>query len=274
MIYVIYHKNCNDGTAAAHAAWLKFGDKATYIPMSYGDKMPEMHDLEYLYIVDFSFKHDVMNKLNKDYPNKVMVIDHHKTALADLNGIPNCIFNMEKCGAVLCWNFFHPNKELPKFYKFIQDYDLWTKALPYTEEATAYINSFERTIKIFDEHVKTFDIDFDGVRTQGAAMLRYHTRDVDKVCSSARKHKWDGEIDCIIVNTPAFLASDVGDALARKNPDAKFMCCYSDTHDGFRYYSLRSKGEFDVSAIAAKFGGGGHKNASGFLIKVPTPLFF
>jgi oligoribonuclease NrnB/cAMP/cGMP phosphodiesterase (DHH superfamily) len=274
MIYIIYHKNCNDGTASAHAAWLKFGDNAKYIPMMHGDVMPEMPDLEYLYIVDFSFKHDVMMQLHNDYPNKVMVIDHHKTAEADLAGVPNCIFDMKKSGAVLSWEYFQPGKKLPKFYEYIQDYDLWTKALPYTEEATVYINSFERTIAKFDSFISTFEHFFENVAREGGAMLRFHTRDIDKVCASARKHKWDGEIDCMIVNTPAFFASDVGDALARKNPDAKFVCCYSDTHEGFRYYSLRSKGEFDVSKIAAKFGGGGHKNASGFLVKVSTPLFF
>jgi len=242
--------------------------------MRHGDAMPEMPDCEYLYIVDFSFKHDVMLQLHNDHPNKVMVIDHHKTAEADLVGIPNCIFDMTKCGAVLSWEFFHPGKKLPKFYEYIQDYDIWTKALPYTEEATVYINSHDRNISIFDEHIKTFDVDFDGVRTQGSAMLRYHTRDLVKVSESARKHKWDGVIDCMILNTPAFFAGDVADIVAEKNPDAKFICCYSDTREGFRYYSLRSRGDFDVSVIAAKFGGGGHKNASGFILKAPVQLFF
>ncbi|NIV11578.1 MAG: bifunctional oligoribonuclease/PAP phosphatase NrnA, partial [Aliifodinibius sp.] len=32
-------------------------------------------------------------------------------------------------------------------------------------------------------------------------------------------------------------------------------------------YSLRSRGDFDVSALAERFGGGGHKNAAGFRVK-------
>ena len=31
--------------------------------------------------------------------------------------------------------------------------------------------------------------------------------------------------------------------------------------------SLRAKGKYDVSLLAARFGGGGHRNASGFRIK-------
>ena len=37
-------------------------------------------------------------------------------------------------------------------------------------------------------------------------------------------------------------------------------------------YSLRSKGDFDVSELAKRHGGGGHKNAAGF--QSPALLFF
>jgi nanoRNase/pAp phosphatase (c-di-AMP/oligoRNAs hydrolase) len=42
-----------------------------------------------------------------------------------------------------------------------------------------------------------------------------------------------------------------------------FAACYWDTPEG-RVFSLRSIGDFDVSEIAKQYGGGGHKNASGF----------
>lgn len=37
--------------------------------------------------------------------------------------------------------------------------------------------------------------------------------------------------------------------------------------DGKFQFSLRSRGDIDVSEIAKKFGGGGHKNAAGFQLK-------
>jgi oligoribonuclease NrnB/cAMP/cGMP phosphodiesterase (DHH superfamily) len=205
----------------------------------------------------------------------VVVIDHHKTAEAALKGLSYCIFDMNKCGAVLSWDFFHPNKTLPKLMHYVQDYDLWLKKLPHTEEATSYLNSFDRTVENFHKHMLTFENKFDTVISEGSAMTRYHQRDVEKICQSARKQLWNNEIEYIVVNTPAFMASDVGAALAQQHPDAKFVCCYSDTKEGFRYYSLRSKGDFDVADLAAKFpGGGGHKNAAGFLVKTPVQLFF
>ena len=66
-----------------------------------------------------------------------------------------------------------------------------------------------------------------------------------------------------IINIP-FFQSEVAAELALT---ADYAAAYY--FDGESYkFSLRSKeGGDDVSLIAAKFGGGGHKNASGFLIK-------
>jgi oligoribonuclease NrnB/cAMP/cGMP phosphodiesterase (DHH superfamily) len=274
MIYVIYHKNCNDGTASAYAAWWKFGSSAKYIPHMYGEPEPQLPaDCEYLYILDYSFPLPIMQKLWKQLDGRMQVIDHHKTAEAALSGFPNCIFDMTQCGAVLSWKFFHPTEKLPLFFEYIQDYDIWTKKLPFIEEASAYINSFERTFDMYNAHIKTFEFSFGQLAKEGAALLRYHLRDVNKIAQSARKGKWSDGTDCMIVNAPGIFAGDVGSKLAKENPDAKFVAVYNDTHDGFRYYSLRSVGDFDVSALAAAYGGGGHKNASGFLLKTPVPLF-
>ncbi|MYK88989.1 MAG: bifunctional oligoribonuclease/PAP phosphatase NrnA, partial [Acidobacteria bacterium] len=41
--------------------------------------------------------------------------------------------------------------------------------------------------------------------------------------------------------------------------------------DGVARVSLRSKGLVDVRAVAAAFGGGGHRNAAGCTLDVPGP---
>jgi nanoRNase/pAp phosphatase (c-di-AMP/oligoRNAs hydrolase) len=45
---------------------------------------------------------------------------------------------------------------------------------------------------------------------------------------------------------------------------------YYDAATGRANVSLRSIGDYDVSAIAKAFGGGGHKNAAGFNIDMTT----
>jgi len=275
MKYVIYHKNCNDGTASALAAWMSLGSINTvYIEAAYGEPVPDLPDCQFLYILDFSYPYDVLTELHKKLNGNIQVIDHHKSAEKNLKGLSYCIFNMNKCGTVLTWEYFHPNKKLPIFFEYIQDVDLWTKKLPRTNEATAYINSYPRSISIFHDHIKEFENNFNELTNEGMAILRLHQSNIDKLCQSARPHKWNGEIDCIVVNAPTFLSSDLGSALCDKFPDAKFVCVYSDTKEGFRYYSLRSRGDFDVSVLASTYNGGGHKNAGGFLIKTPVQLFF
>ena len=41
-VYVLYHDHCADGFAAAYVCWRKFGEAATYLPVQYGQPVPEM----------------------------------------------------------------------------------------------------------------------------------------------------------------------------------------------------------------------------------------
>jgi nanoRNase/pAp phosphatase (c-di-AMP/oligoRNAs hydrolase) len=62
----------------------------------------------------------------------------------------------------------------------------------------------------------------------------------------------------------AYFFSEACAMLLERYPDAPFSAYYFDRADGLRQWGLRSIGSFDVSKIAAKFGGGGHRNAAGF----------
>jgi hypothetical protein len=62
------------------------------------------------------------------------------------------------------------------------------------------------------------------------------------------------------------MASDAGHALCggdARGTTPPFAGIYYD-RPGVRTFSLRSLGNFDVSTIASRYGGGGHKNAAGF----------
>lgn len=72
----------------------------------------------------------------------------------------------------------------------------------------------------------------------------------------------------LAANAPAFLASDLGHELANKS--GTFGLVWSMARDGQVHCSLRSNGDYDVSAIAKAFGGGGHRNAAGFSTDIDT----
>ena len=64
-----------------------------------------------------------------------------------------------------------------------------------------------------------------------------------------------------VANLPSTLASDAGHLMGAGEP---FAACYMDTPRG-RIFSLRStETGVDVSEIAARYGGGGHRHADGF----------
>jgi oligoribonuclease NrnB/cAMP/cGMP phosphodiesterase (DHH superfamily) len=267
MKYILYHGNCYDGFGAAYAAWKALGDTAKYIPVSYGNPLPEMPDAEVVYILDFSYSKEILLELAKK--TSVIVLDHHKTAqenLAELVSLkenqlcpndanPFVIFDMDHSGAYLAWDFFHPSKPVPKLIMHLEDRDLWRFKLEGSKEIHSALVSLPFDFKVWDT------LDADSLIAEGAACLRFESSVVDKIVSKS----WVGEIDnhkVPMVNTAAHW-SEVGHALLDKYPEAPFAACFTVFNDSVMW-SLRSRIDFDVSEVAKKFGGGGHRQAAGF----------
>ncbi len=266
MKYVLYHAHCYDGFGAAYAAWKKFGDKAKYIPVSYGKPLPDMPDAKEIYIVDFSYSIPELMLLT--LTAKVVVLDHHKTAeeslkellyLQDCNQNPNLYieFNMDKSGALIAWEYFHPGAEVPDLIKHISDRDLWQFKMPGSKEVHAALVSLPFDFEVWD------NLSPDKLIVEGAACLRFQQSVVDKTIEKS----WV-EIDSAgrtraVVNTSCSW-SEVGHALLQKYPSVDYAMCFTSFKDS-TMYSLRSEdSRADVSAIAKANGGGGHRNAAGY----------
>jgi len=193
--------------------------------------------------------------------NSLLVIDHHKSAMVELHDISNCHFDMTKSGAMLAWDFFHPGKEPPKFIGYIQDRDLWKWELPYSKEFAAAFDmvpfEFEEFEKFEDDSV------FDDAVKRGSYVLAYSKTVVKKVCEKAAPRKFDG-MDVLVVNASHWM-SEIG---ARLSPDCDFAVIWFYDHDDRMIkVSLRAFHEHvDVSEIAKRFAGGGHKKAAGFTL--------
>lgn len=299
---VIYHANCADGFGAAFAAWLKLGNEAEYLPIQYGDT--DTH-LEYtgrdLYILDFSFPREVMEHMFANAKH-VIWLDHHKTALEMWCGkyekgmqhqsveTPHYInLDDNKSGAYLAWEYFHPSTEIPMLIKHIDDYDRWQFELKGTKEINKAVWSFAPWSFEQWREILTDD-NYASMWSQGAAILRAHDQNVQSVVNgSARKcviyernspptpglEQW--EPDWLInarglaANCPPHLTSDVGHELAVHS--GTFGLCWCLSKEGMTAKcSLRSNEDYDVSAIAKVFGGGGHRNAAGFEVPIQTLL--
>lgn len=261
---ILYHANCLDGTGAKYAAWKKFWDNgATYIPVQYGKPIPESVEYgrnEEVYILDFSYPRDILLRLRSQH-RFVKVIDHHKTAEADLTGLDDCIFDMTKSGAVLAWEYFHPGEPLPTILECIQDRDLWQWKIFNTKEITTGLSQLKGDMVAWENSRphRLFE--------SGKVLCEYID---DKVDSATRPDRVKfikfKEFKAGILNSTGY-GSEICQEIYSKYSDVDIAISYFIEVDGSVILSLRSDNRkpdsCDVSAIAKQFGGGGHKNAAG-----------
>jgi len=261
--FVIYHAECSDGFGAAYAAWKCLGKKAEYHAAKHGSTPPCVSG-KTVAILDFSYDNLTIKDMIEE-SDGLIVIDHHKSAMVELHDISNTHFDMNKSGAMLAWEFFHPGKEAPKFIQYIQDRDLWRWDLPYSREFAA---SFDMVPFEFEEFVKFEDDSvFDDAVKRGSYILAYSKTVIKKVCEKAKPRKYQGK-DVLVVNSSHWM-SEIG---ARLSPDCDFAVIWYYDHDKRNIkVSLRSfHDRIDVSEIAKEFHGGGHKKAAGFTLPGDT----
>ena len=306
---VIYHDNCADGFGAAFAAWLKLGDEAEYVPMSYGkDYSLSENTFEFkdrnIYILDFSFPRDIMDMLFAG-AKRVVWLDHHKTAFEMwCDGVaipaereyyccaddPEIILDNNKSGAMIAFEYFHPDTEVPMLIKHIDDRDRWQFKMEGTKELNAALWSAPWN---FQQWKELNESDLVPMYKAGKAILRAHDQNVQSVVKGSARacrlihvkdqdpswyqthEHWEAEFDVdaagLAANCPPHLTSDVGHELAVQS--GTFGLCWTLSKEGLiAKCSLRSNGDYDVSAIAKAFGGGGHRNAAGFEAPIATLL--
>ena len=291
----IYHGNCADGFTAAWAVWRALGDDVEFYPGVYNDAPPDVSGRDVI-MVDFSYKLPVLEAMCQPRgASSMLILDHHKTAEADLKGLgvdmskwtgtvdwkrykenlalddmenANCngaivyqIFDMERSGAGITWDFFHPNTERHPLVSYVEDRDLWRFALPGSRNVNAFIFSYPYEFLLWDEMARFIQHAQPEAERAGSAIERKHHKDIAELVRVTKRRMVIGGVEVWCANLPYTLTSDAGNLMAEGEP---FAACYWDTPEG-RVFSLRSRPEgADVSEIAKQYGGGGHKNASGF----------
>lgn len=261
---VVYHGQCIDGFTAAWVAWLKYGDSAQYIPAKYGDPLPHTGGDDVL-IVDFSYPRPALEALAQE-ARSILVLDHHKTAEEALAGLPYAKFDMNRSGAGMAWDELHGG-ERPGLVNYVEDRDLWHFAHPNSRAVNAVIGGTEQTFAKWDELRARVGEGFWETVAVGSALIQQVDRYVGEMAKQARICEVDGHT-VPVVNAPYINTSELVGKLAES---ATFAVGWYQRSDGKYAYSLRSRGDFDVSALAKKYGGGGHKNAAGF--SADTQLF-
>lgn len=247
---VLYHADCADGFGAAWALWKKYPD-ARYIPVKHGQPPPQGLDGAHVMMVDFSYRREVIEQLAQSAAS-LLILDHHVTAQAALAGLPYAYFDVKKSGAVLAWEWAHA-EPVPWLLQYVQDKDLWEWRLPDSREMNAALASYPFDFQVWEGLTQ------DVLEMEGRAILRREHSLIDKIVEESVLVEFEGET-VPAVYSPV-MTSQIGERLCQGFP----FCLIWHERDGLRYFSLRSKpGTADVSALASRYGGGGHVNAAGF----------
>lgn len=254
---VVFHDKCHDGITALWVAKQRWPDAEPYAGVH--DEPPDLERLRGadVVIVDFSWKRAALLAV-KEVADSLWVIDHHKTAEAELAGIDGCDFDMERSGAGLAWDLLIGGHR-PGLIDYVEDRDLWRFRLPGCREIHAACNSHPLTLETRDALMRR---SLDDLADEGVAILRYHDRLVESAAANATTLLVGGYCVPAIASPVIEIVSDLGQTLAKGAP---FSCVYTDRPDGSRVHSLRSAPDgMDVGEIAKSLGGGGHKHAAGF----------
>lgn len=274
------------------AVWTRFGDAVQYVPGLYGKPLDVDSRGKNILFVDFSLKRDEMAKLGH-LAKSIFVLDHHLTAKDELsewgsqhpcddyiqhaletaefemghalmqNALPIiALFDMDKSGARLAWEFCHPDRAVPDLIRHIEDRDLWRFTMPGTAEISAALRTYPQTFELWQSLL------YDPLLlvSEGETILRGHRKNIESMIA---QRYWDllAGHRVPIVNVPYHYASDAADAILKAEPNAPFCAAWFRRGDGMIQFSLRSQNHrVDVSEVAKMFGGGGHRNAAGFQV--------
>ena len=267
-----YHHNDLDGRCAGAIVYIsekiRGNGECEMIEVDYKDyiDISAINEGEKIYIVDFSFKPDVMKEVLKKTSN-VIWIDHHKTAQAynygtRLDGLREFREKLY-AGCELTWLYFYPNKEIPSWVKLIGDRDCWRWSLGKNAEF------FNEGIKLYNTSPQStlWEQFFWGGETniieriinEGRVCLRYRDNFCKDYIKSYSFETTFRGYKCLACGLYMFGSELFGE----KFNDYDICISYEFLGDKW-IISLYSQ-KIDVSLIAKEYGGGGHQNAAGFV---------
>jgi len=266
-----FYHNDNDGLFAAacvYADAIKRGETGEYIPINYDILFPldTICPDEKIWIVDFSISPEDMLRL-LEITSNIIWIDHHATAIEKYNGFPVEIEGVQQSGIAGCeltYTFIFPNTLTPWAIRLVGDRDVWNWEFGDTTKyfhAGMFLQEFDPTTDTMQQLVRTNSSLYTKIVTQGQLIEQYREKYNSRYCKQV-SYEVTFEGHCCLVMNKGMSASD---EFGTGTHDYDIVIPYVFNGDNYivSLYSVK----IDVSEIAKKYGGGGHKGAAGFHCK-------
>lgn len=278
----IFYHNDSDGRCAAHVVDIFAPPRVklvnSFVEMNFDKDFPldTISPNETVYIVDYSIDTKDMDKLLDITPN-VHWVDHHQSSLEKYKTYPKYINGLRYnglAGCVLTWIYLRygdprPHKdpselewEVPEYIRLIGDYDTWT--FKYGNKSLHFYFGLQAE----DTNPKSqiwkdlrSDHTIGVIEHRGKIICDY--RDMFyKEYLKAYGYETTFEGHSAIVLNAGQVGSTVFDSVR-----GKYDIMISMVWNGKLWMMSLYSTTIDVAVLAQKYGGGGHKGASGFSTK-------
>lgn len=222
----------------------------------------------FIVITDVNVDKETAELLNER--GRVILIDHHLSAqfLDEYNW---AFIEMDLSATLLVYHFLKENYEVDitayeDFARMVDDYDTWKHNFPVSKRFNA-LYLFIGEERFFNRFVNNSSIELTETED---LIVTLQEENIERYI----KNKCENNIEIIDTKhgkCAVVFADDHINAIAHHLLD-NYEVDYVMVIAGGEKVSLRSKENFDVSAIAQIYCGGGHKNAAGFMFRKEDKL--
>ena len=295
-IIVIHHSADFDGLFCREIARRFLGDSAEYIGWDYGQpKVVFQPEAERIYILDLS--PECLGGDSYD-SSKLVWIDHHKSAIEKF---PATIPGYRIDGVAACrlaWQWFDhglhdlnagdmgllPDKnefiqrlvEEPEAVRLAGEYDIWDKRDPEAEVFQLGLRSVPSYSLNWSYLLNyAFQAYVDQLIENGWLLQTYvNQQDAELVKALGFLVTFEG-LKFLALNSSKkgslqFAARDI----PATGHDALLKFNWTGSTWDFSLYHAKHRTDLDLSAIAVKYGGGGHRGACGFRMQNISPIIY
>lgn len=269
-----------------------------FIGYNYGQPIPDLSEYNQVIMCDISFPKEEMekihNKLCQWYKEKFIWIDHHISAINNNGNFYDGLRDTKFSACELTWKHFFPNEQMPEIVRLLGRYDCFghkgtneeQSVLEFQYGARRKISNYEDAyyfLKLtLDEYNKPNRPEYsqlNDIYEQGRSIYSY-------LCTEARQpykngfeiefeeEEWVYNPNDILFHKRKFICIN----RERFNPINFGIDYHKDGYDGcacfyfdginYNFSLYNDNGLVDCSVIAKKYGGGGHKGASGFRLNM------
>ncbi len=293
--FIVYHEYCSDGTASA---WIvkRHNPLAKLVNCKAGQNpnlLNEEIQNKKIIFVDICPSVDYLTSIAQ-LANKIVILDHHISAYRNVENMENkpenvfTVFDMNKAGCMITWDFFNNQLTVPWFISYIQDRDLWKWELPNSKNInTALFEekhiTFNGLTSLYEKYITTEQINYfmEQLNERGAQINQFRNQLIEKESKKAIHCTFqfnDKSFNVWLYSGPEDLRSDIGNALMQINfknglrPDFAVNWRYDLASNEFWLSMRGEEWSPDLSVICKEYNGGGHPKASGCSLPASIPL--